>query len=95
MNQIAKTMVFGSTVSTLLQEMVQFSQRMVFNSNLPKGTVQADTRAFIHHKYFKSHMTSSLFHKRGTEHICMEPHNKKKNHGGTCLNHMVTQSTYT
>jgi len=56
MNQIARTLVFGSTVSTLLKEMVQFSQTMGFNSNLPKGIVQVDMHAFIHHKCFKSHM---------------------------------------
>jgi len=66
MNRTAKTMVFGSIVSTLFKEMVQFSQTMVFNSNLPKGIVQADMCAFIHHKYFKSHMKSSLYHKRST-----------------------------
>jgi hypothetical protein len=56
MNQIARTLVFSSTVSNLLKEMVQFSQTMGFNSNLPKGIVQADMRAFIHHKCLKSHM---------------------------------------
>jgi len=56
MNQTAKTLVFGSTVSTLFKEMVQFLQTMVFNSNLPKKIVQADMRAFIHHKCFKSNM---------------------------------------
>jgi hypothetical protein len=55
-NQIAKTLVFGSTISTLFKEMEQFSQTLGFSSSLTQGIVQADKCALIHHKCFKSHM---------------------------------------
>jgi hypothetical protein len=47
---------FWLNLSTLFKEIVQYSQTMVFNWNLLKGTVQADMHAFIHHKCFKSNM---------------------------------------
>jgi hypothetical protein len=64
MNQTAKTLVFGSTVSTLPKEMEQFSQTLVFSSSLPQVIVPAEMHAFIHHKCFKSHMNYLPYKKK-------------------------------
>jgi hypothetical protein len=60
---------------TCFKEMVQFSQTMGFNSNLPKGIVQADMHAFIHHKCFKSHHKCFKSHMDYLPYITKEVHN--------------------